>query len=246
MSDQECKNGDPRLQDFVDGLLGPDDERRVRLHLAVCGRCRREERELRRLLTRVAELPREIAPPRDLWSGVAERLVARRPAAADRGAPARPAHRGAARGGRARRWLLQAAAALAFTVLGALLAQLAGPAREAPDIAGPTAAPPSGRVMAASDTAPGFDEIESEYLRAKEALWLLVSSRQDELSPVTLEIVRRNLIIVDDAIRDLRAALAKDPGNRQLESSLLAQHRRGLHLLHRLIRTGEAESPEAG
>jgi hypothetical protein len=196
--------------------------------------------DLQRLLTRVAELPREIAPRRDLWAAVAERLV-ERPAAepAGRGprrAPAEPWRAAPGRGARARRWLVRAAAALVFMALGALLAELARFHGEAPAGAA-RALPGTGRVAPASASASGFEEIEAEYLRAKEALWLMVYSRHEELSPVTLEIVRRNLLIVDDAIRDLREALEEDPGNRQLESSLLAQHRRSLHLLHRLAKT---------
>lgn len=252
MNEHRCRSGNTRLQDFVDGLLDPDEERRVREHLAVCEGCRREERDLRRLLARVADLPREVRPPRDLWPEVSGRLPERRPATSPAFGPGKSRLHGGptpVRSRSRRQWLLRAAAALFFMGLGSLLTQLATPAGELATPVGErfgTAVPGSDRTARASGAALDFDEIESEYLRAKDALWLVVYSRHEDLSPVTLEIVRRNLFIVDEAIRDLRAALAEDPGNRQLAASLLAQHRRSLHLLHRLTRPAPSDGSAAG
>lgn len=245
MSKDRCENW-ATMQDFVDGLLPQDEERRLRGHLAACDICRREEAELRRLHARVAELPREISPPRDLWPAVAGRIGERGDASVtdpEAGSARRgPWRRRRRRGWTAGQWARQAAAAVVFMALGALLARLATPAGRPDGRAVRHGDVPRTAVASpASARAVGFDEIEAEYLRAKEALWLVVYSRHEELSPVTLEIVRRNLVIVDDAIRDLRAALAEDPGNRQLATSLLAQHRRSIHLLQRLTRGRPAE-----
>jgi len=218
MKEPECD--DVTLQDFVDGWLDAAQEGRVREHLAACARCRAEERQLRRLLARVAELPRTVAPPHDLWPGVAARLGGRRASPpAEVEAIERPRR---ARSWNVRRWVLQTAAAIVFTALGAALGRLI------PDAGETTAA----AVRPASSSA--FAAAETEYLRAKDALWLVAASRRDELSPVTMEIVRRNLVLIDEAIWELRQALAADPGNPHLESLLLAQHRRGLDLLRRL------------
>lgn len=234
-----CEDAEPRLQDFVDGHLGAVEERRMRAHLAGCQGCRREERELRQLLTRVAELPRRIEPPHDLWPGVAERLGER---------PAGPAELGDASRMHAartlagpwtrwtpRQWLLQAAAAVVFMVAGAGLSQL---------LSSPT---PESQTSARGEGSPAavaasleLDAVEAEYLRAKDALWLLVYSRREEVPPVKLEIVQRNLEIIDGAIRELREALAEDPGNLRLEHHLLAQHRRSIELLQRLAETSPA------
>lgn len=221
MKKLDCDDIETRLQDFVDGVLEPGEERRMREHLAACDGCRSEEGRARRLRARVAELPRSIAPPRDLWPEVASRLEERTPAEA----PATPARRGPWRRWTPRQWALQAAAAVVFMLLGGALASSMGVA--------PSAAPPPD--FAASPAAsPGFQTMETEYLRAKAALWLVVYSRRDELSPETLETVQRNLVILDKAIWELQEALAVDPGNRQLEGLLLAQHRRGIDLLRRL------------
>lgn len=211
MNELDCDH--VTLQDFVDGALDAADERRVREHLASCARCRAEERELRRLLARVAELPPSVAPARDLWPGVAARL-------GEQPARTRTAA-GTRRSWTPGRWALQAAAAIVFMVLGAALG------RVVPGAAPPEAAP-------APAAASGFAAVEAEYLRAKDALWLVAASRQEEISPVTLEIVRRNLVVIDEAIWGLRRTLEADPGNRELEKLILAQHRRGLDLLRRL------------
>ncbi len=232
MSRFDCNDSESRLQDFVDGLCDSVEERRMREHLAACESCCTEERELRRLLTRVAELPRSIEPPSDLWPGVAPRLAERTPdhAQEQRGrmsAGARAA--GPGRRWTPRQWALQAAAAVAFMVLGAALSQFsAGPA---PTGDGP---PTYGDVRPAALSMGRFDALEAEYLRAKEDLWLMTYSRHDDLSPVKVETIRRNLLIIDEAISELREALAEDPGNRQLENRLLANHRRSIELLQTL------------
>ena len=56
-------------------------------------------------------------------------------------------------------------------------------------------------------------------------------------SPETREVVERNLRVIDEAIEELRQALAADPGNPQLENLLLAQHRTEIDLLQRLRKT---------
>jgi hypothetical protein len=63
-----------RLDDFACGEL-PDIERvRVQRHVDGCGECQAEVRLIQSLLAEAAALPRGIAPPRDLWAGIAARL----------------------------------------------------------------------------------------------------------------------------------------------------------------------------
>lgn len=66
-----------RLDDFASGEL-PDIERvLVQRHVDACGECRAEVDAIQALLTEAATLPRGIAPPRDLWAGIAPRLETR-------------------------------------------------------------------------------------------------------------------------------------------------------------------------
>lgn len=193
--------------------------------------------DVRHVLERAAELPREIEPPRDLWPGIAARLAERTSIAP---APRRSPFETLRRWLTAPPWLAwtpgqwawQATAAAVFMALGGLAARgvsapSAGDAVRSPD--------GDGVFLPASVVSAGtFKGVEAEYLRAKENLWILVLDRRDELSPVTVNVVERNLHIIDEAIRELRTALATDPGNRQLEDQLLAQHRRSIRLLQRL------------
>jgi hypothetical protein len=166
-----------------------------------------ESEALRHLASAVAELPRSMEPPRDLWPGVAERLAPR---------PVVPVvatwHR----------WAYQAMAALFFMALGAALALSLQP--------GQVAGSPAAEAMANV----GFEQVEADYRQAKQQLWLLATSRRDDLSPTAVRTVERNLEILEAAIHDLRGALDADPDNSQLEGMLLAKHRRGLDILQQL------------
>ncbi|HYH79177.1 MAG TPA: zf-HC2 domain-containing protein [Longimicrobium sp.] len=112
-----------RLDDFACGEL-PDIERvRVQRHVEGCAECQAEVREIQSLLAEAAALPRGIAPPRDLWAGIAARLeapatpvlVAEEPAEAveeTKVIPFAPVRRG----WRPPTWALQIAAALVLVV----------------------------------------------------------------------------------------------------------------------------------
>ena len=69
-----CRELDLRLDDWLDGALAGDAAREVEAHLAGCAACRERERQLRQLLAHAAALPRSVAPPRDLWPGIAEQV----------------------------------------------------------------------------------------------------------------------------------------------------------------------------
>ena len=64
-----------RLDDYVDGTLSEAEFQEVELHLAGCADCAAEHAFLRELLSEAARLPRGIAPPNDLWPGIAARLA---------------------------------------------------------------------------------------------------------------------------------------------------------------------------
>jgi hypothetical protein len=160
----------------------------------------------------VGELSHFLDPPRDLWPGIEARLRSRRAGN--------------------RRWgvVYQLAAAVALMVLGGALSQLLWPGLAS----GPGAAD---ALLAAVSAEPAFTE--AEYLRAKEALWLSAYGRRQDLSPATLRVVERNLKVIDEAIQELRQALAEDPGNHHLAGLLYANHRRSIHLLQRLAQVPE-------
>ncbi len=220
-----CRAAEPLLDDLVDGRLTAADQRRVEAHVAGCDDCSSRLASLTELLRQVDALPRSLPPASDLWSGIEPRLVQRsvpRPAVAGRSY-----------------WLRQAAAAVAFMALGAGLSQILVP--------GGLWQPGAPMAAVAGDAAPDVESrgvdfafAEADFLRAKEALWSAVYTSRDTASPATHEVVERNLGIIAGAIRELRAALASDPGNQQLEGMLLAQHRTEIDLLRRLARPAAA------
>ncbi|MCP4658419.1 MAG: hypothetical protein GY856_23640 [bacterium] len=221
-----CREAEAILDELVEGRLPAALERRLREHLAGCEACRHEEAALRRLLDAAAELPRALEPPADLWPQIAPRLRQRRFAAFTL----------ARRRGTWRGWLLQAVAAVVFMGLGAVLSQLlVAPASEPGSPGG--GEPAAVRTVAAAQTE--FEMIEAEFLRAKEDLWLTAYRGSRGLAPVTQKVVERNLRIIDEAIRELRGALEANPGDRQLEGLLLANHRKEINLLQRLARGSE-------
>lgn len=63
------------LSAWVDGELGPADATRVEQHVAACDRCRERLRLVRDLVRAAAALPRDTAPPAEVWTGLRVRLA---------------------------------------------------------------------------------------------------------------------------------------------------------------------------
>lgn len=178
-------------------------------------------RDFTTLAAELDELPAHLQPEADLWQGIADRLQPR--------APRR--YRGSARflrpAASAQAWRQALAAGLGL-VAGALLTWLAmggaveGPADRPDDAVGD---------IRLAGAATGHGDAEAQFLRAKEEMWLVVFSRRDQLSPEAWRMVEQNLQILDGAVEDLRAALAEDPGNPDLERRILRTQRRSLDLL---------------
>lgn len=68
-----CSDVDDRLADCLEGTLTGDDRRAVDAHLASCARCAALVRDLRAIADGARSLP-ALAPSRDLWAGIAERI----------------------------------------------------------------------------------------------------------------------------------------------------------------------------
>lgn len=76
-----------------------------------------------------------------------------------------------------------------------------------------------------------LDRVEEEYSTASDDLFEKLEGRSDELDPVTVELIRRNLEIIDEAIREIRLALEEDPENAGLHRLLTGEYRRRNALL---------------
>lgn len=198
-----------------------------------------DEPQFESLASELSTLPASLEPDRDLWPDLAARLEpreVRRPARmpALRRIAAHPAWR-------------HALAAGVGLVAGALLTYLSmspaagsSPDGSAADVRLASVAMNS-MAMNSTDSGQALDQAENQFLRAKEELWLAVFERRSQLSPEAWGMVERNLQILDGAVGDLRAALADDPGNPELEKRILNNQRRSLDLL-REVASGLSDS----
>jgi anti-sigma-K factor RskA len=235
------------LDEYIDGGLAAEECGEVERHLESCVECAAEVESLLALRARTRDLPREIAPGRDLWPEIQARLQAvpaRQVAAPERlvGAEVGVIDL-AARRGRATRWsggvLGRAAAVIALIVLssGATAYLLRG--RGTAPVAVAPAAPQSqatGNVRLAADRdISTFRAGSGGFEGAVEGLRTTFESHRDRLSPETVKIVEQNLAIIDRAIAESRAALEKDPNDPDLPLLLSGVYRQKLELLQQAV-----------
>lgn len=252
-----------RLDDYASGEL-PDIERRLmERHLDGCGECRAEAEAIRALLADVAALPAGIAPPADLWQGIAGRLE---PRAA--GAPVRVEETNVISLDSRRkvwqppRWALQVAAALALVAGSSLVTAkivrerqpervaVLPPAAVRPPVRGTEPAveptlPAAAEGRQGADPAPAaggqmtalaaFRPAEREYQQAVDDLARVLETRRASLAPETVATLERNLAIIDAAIAESRAALVNDPDSRELTNLLSSTYDAKVQLLRRAV-----------
>jgi len=215
-----CEDFRARLDDYVDGELEITALHEMELHLASCAACRSEERELRALLAQAAALPRLASPERDLWPEIATEISRPRLVL---GFPARQAAWG---GG-----LLAAAATLLIALLVGR-GPLPGPT---PDSTLASAPSPTPELAAASPEA-ALREAEADYEQATKALLAALAAHRDQIAPLTLESVEKNLAVIDRAVGEVRAALVEDPGNPELTRMLAATQRKKVDVLRQVVK----------
>ena len=138
-------------------------------------------------------LPRELPPPRDLWPGIEAAI-------AEPGARVR------------RRWPLALAAGLAIATVGGFVGSrfVTSPAVVAEAPHGSAADSPADASLRTVDTR------ESELRATRAELLKTYQERLKMLSPVTRARIAADLATIRRAERDLRDAMASDPGSRVL------------------------------
>ena len=211
-----CRKAKALLNDYVDGLLRPSEAAAVAEHLEACSDCRRSEAALRRIVQEARDLPREMAPPDELWNDIAE---------------------GIARSGEetvavpARRSLVPILAAFATAAL-FLAAVSAGfgvwMTRQTPREV-------SERVNAPS----GYERALQECATARATLLADLEERKGALSPQTLTTVDENLRVIDVAISEIRNALEADPRDERLRRMLVLTYEEEVGLLARIVRLAD-------
>ena len=76
-------------------------------------------------------------------------------------------------------------------------------------------------------------------MNASAELMRALDAERAHLAPATVATLERNLAVIDAAIAESRAALAGDPGNRDLAALLWASYRQKVALLQQATRLVE-------
>lgn len=173
--------------------------------------------------TRLQQLPREIAPGRDLWPGIESRLEPR--TTVDRRRPA---------------WLWQAAAAVLLVAGSSLLTatllnerrddgtMAASPASAAVTVPGPAAVDTVQAMPIAFG--PG-KRLDPEYLAAREQLTVVLDERMARLPASTRVKLKASLGELRRAAEQINVALAEQPDDPLLQELLLATYQDELAVL---------------
>jgi hypothetical protein len=169
------------------------------------------------LIAKASELPKDVAPPRDLWPGIAARLGEGRRATASRDFG----------------WPAALAAGFLVAAVSALLTW--GLLRESPTPA---------EVLARDDTAAAAvmpvsyganSALGAEQLAARDALLVEFQSRFAQLAPETREAVLANLAVIQKAADEIDAALARDPASGLLNELLVGTYQQELQLYSKVV-----------
>jgi anti-sigma factor RsiW len=207
-----CRDVEPRFDDLLDGELGGAAAAAVRSHLTGCASCRGELERRERLIAQARALPASVAPPRDLWPGIATRLGLE-PRLRVSSWPA---------------WL--GAVAAAVMVAAVVTGMLVGP-RQAGD---------RGRSVAgnrrAGDVRAAIGSSERDFRVARSALLEALEQRRGTLSEGTVRVVLEGVRVIDGAIATISGALDQHPGNAGLARRLAAAYRQEIDLLQRVTR----------
>ena len=175
-------------------------------------------------ITSLRDLPRDVAPPKDLWPAIAAQIDPQ----SDAARAARPA---VTRGSAARlsqmRWLAAAAMVAAVAVgiwVGRELLPLPGKAADTQPLGAhaTTAAPGAFNVAYVADR---------RYQEQRAALLATLQARLATLPPDSRTKVLASLAAIDKAKKDLEGALGKDPSNALLQELLVNTYQDEMRVL---------------
>ena len=218
MSDAAMNHlSEAELHAAAEGGHAGSDAATVERHLDTCAACRADVERIRAVLDRALALPREIEPPADLYAGIRERIRAPRIAPVGQGFPRR-----------AYVWL--AAAAVLLIIASSAVTTLILRGGDQPVATGHDE-------QRGGDTLGGaaaFRTVSDEYDRMDRDLAATLAAQREKLLPETIEKVERNLAIIDQAIREIRQALAEDPNNKALQQLLKASYGQKAALLRQV------------
>jgi hypothetical protein len=136
-----------------------------------------------------------------------------------------------------RRWAV--AGALAAAVLVAAAFMLVRP-RERGDALYHRAATRESDVLPAAGRSQDFALADAEYVAAAGNLLSALEERKGALPPGSITVIQENLRSIQTALEQIRKALEKDPGNRDLNTLLMATYRKEVDLLQQAARLSDS------
>ena len=235
-----CEHVDNVLSAWFEGDLDLLQRRAVDAHLRECLRCASIVRDIEALRRDAANLP-EMAPSRDLWSGIAARIETPVIELAPRQAAPAPARR---------TWQMAAAAVVLMAVSSGVTYVAVSDQRSAisdqqtamrptPDGVGlvPGVVTPSQPSSGSSTILIGSAEpMAAEVLYGQEIsrLRTVLDQRRTSLDSATINTVEKSLIAIDKAIADARSALAADASSQFLTEQLNRALEKKLGVLRRV------------
>jgi hypothetical protein len=207
-------------------------------HREACAECRATWADLERISAEARNLPR-LTPSRDLWKGIEARIG---------GEPAREPAREHAHERARRRWFaspalrMAAAAALLVAVTATITWRVATGGGTTPPLDLADATPGDSLIPNLAPGDAGLSQAELlrtaaygiDYSRMDgevRALQVVVEEQYGRLDPKTVELVTRNLALIDTAIAESRKALMDDPGSQYLATELARAYTTKLTLL---------------
>jgi hypothetical protein len=181
--------------------------------------------ELEAIAQSAAQLP-PLSPSRDLWSGIAARIEAPVVALPVGGIVRPPARHPWLRLSVAASLLVAATAGVTWSI-----ARHGGAAALATNDSAATAAGPSAAAVEPVSLRTPAQTAEQTFDREIGAMRGVVAERRAELDPVTISVLEKNLRLIDAAIAESKAALAKDPASAFLMDRLTHAYDTKLQLL---------------
>lgn len=249
----DCERFEERLMAYLERELDLASRDMMERHRRDCPRCDALVGEIESVAAQASSLP-SLSPDRDLWPGIEARLgtqvtplfsaapssAAAPPSALSSSAAASHAHVAGSVASQpaplaaskpARRMVSLRVFAVAATMLIAVSSAVTWQLSRTP------AASADSVAVAGTNTAGVLVPVANAgvvYEQEIAALRSIVNERFTELDSTTVEVLRRNLAIIDKAIEDSREALEKDPGSRVLSTTLDRALQSKLELMRRV------------
>ena len=220
MTTMTCTDYAALMERDLEGELSFDERERADAHLRSCPRCAAIRTDLVEIAASAATLP-VLSPARDLWGGIAARIEAPVIALGTTGEHRVPRRRPVWRFAAAAAALIMATASTTWILTrNAYLGNDAAAVASANTPADDSSIAAGTELVADVQTSAADAAFDREVMRLRSML----EQRRPDLDSATVALLERNLGIIDQAIAESRAALARNPGstllNRQLQNAL--------------------------